>query len=91
MSTSLQIESHWSKNLEPEMTLDKLQVIANSNTSSQYKVRWLKWWNASKHFRAAKKFPSRPFNINALNAFLHRAVWWSEVNVTFLFKCMLLI
>jgi len=53
----LKIEKHWMSNNVPEMTLEKLQMIATCNTLSQQKINLLKWWNSPMPFREARKFP----------------------------------
>jgi hypothetical protein len=56
-------------NLKPEMTLDKLQLIATAVVSSNFKVRWLTWWNSGVHTRSA--------------SWLNRAAFWTGVSTSF--------
>jgi hypothetical protein len=48
-------------NLKPEMTLDKLQLIATDVVSSNFKVRWFVWWNSGVYIQSALHFPATPF------------------------------
>jgi len=38
-----QVEKHYCANEVPEMTLEKLQMVATCNTSWQHKVKFLQW------------------------------------------------
>jgi hypothetical protein len=75
-----QITRHWSMNLKPEMTLDKLQFIATAVVSSNFKVHWLTWWNSSVHTRSALHFPATPFSDKDFESWLNRAAFWAEVS-----------
>lgn len=74
-----QIERHWSLYATPELTLEKLQLIATSNASPSYKVKWLKWMNSSGPTREARRFPARPVNEEKLTYFLAKACWYAGV------------
>jgi len=50
---SLKIERHWNLYATPELTLEKLQMIATTNASVDWKLLWLKWMNASASTREA--------------------------------------
>lgn len=82
--TLVQIERHWSQFAVPELTLEKLQLIATANVSPTHKVKWLKWMNASAYSREARRFPPRPANEEKLQAFLTRACWFAGVCFWFL-------
>jgi hypothetical protein len=68
-------------NLKPEMTLDKLQLIATAVVSSNFKVRWLTWWNSSVHTRSALHFPTIPFSDKDFESWLNRAAFWAGVSL----------
>jgi len=70
----LQIERHWNLFASPELTLEKLQMIATSNASPKYKVMWIRWMNASAPTREARCFPTRPVNEDKLMIFWQRRV-----------------
>ena len=42
----------------PEMTLEKLQMVATCNMPGAQKTRILKWWNSSAPSRKARKVPT---------------------------------
>jgi hypothetical protein len=46
--------------LQPEMHVDKLQLIATSTANNHMKVSWLVWWNSSTPTRTARKFLDAP-------------------------------
>lgn len=77
----MQIAKHWSANLTPEMTTEKLQNLASSSIPSTEKEAILKIWNSSKSDRKIKKFPLAPFNDNVFNTFLHKYVFWYQLKV----------
>jgi len=74
-----QIESHWSSNISPEMTLEKLQLIATCNVSKEHKVKWLVWWNSSIQTREARRFPLKPMGETELKSFLAKACFYVGV------------
>jgi hypothetical protein len=86
----VQIERHWSLYAVPELTLEKLQMIATSNVTASYKVKWLKWLNASGPSREARRFPPRPVNEEKLFTFLTKACWYAGVSKYTLFFDVLL-
>jgi hypothetical protein len=55
----LQITKHWSNNEKPEMTLEKLQLVATTVAAPPHKVRWLQNWNSSSLSREALHFLQR--------------------------------
>jgi hypothetical protein len=57
----LQITKHWSNNEKPEMTLEKLQLIASAIAAPPFKVRRLEYWISSVHSRQAIHFPPKGF------------------------------
>jgi hypothetical protein len=77
----MQFTRHWSYNLKPEMTLDKLQLIAIVVVPASFKVRWLSWWNSSALSREALHFPAKPISDKKLEAWLTKASFY--VGVTF--------
>ena len=76
----MQIQRHWNLFATPELTLEKLQMIATSSTSAENKIKWLKWMNASGPTREARRFPSRPVNEEKLLIFLAKASWYAGVS-----------
>ena len=76
-----QIYSHYSKNLVPEFTLDRLHMIATTNCHKDFKAHWLQWWNSSPEVREANHFPvhvqSKP-----LGVWLNGASLWAHVTIT---------
>ena len=70
---------HWILFSVPELTLEKLQLIATSNASPSYKVKWLKWMNSSEGSREARRFLPRPVNEDKLSTFLAKACWYARV------------
>ena len=74
-----QIERHWTLFSVPELTLEKLQLIATSNASPSYKVKWLKWMNSSRASHEARRFPPRLVNEDKLSTFLAKACWYVGV------------
>ena len=76
-----QVEKHYATNsLNPEMLLEKLQLITTSNASPEKKVQWLVWWNSSSLTRAARKFPASPVSENTLKGWLDKACWYAGVS-----------
>ena len=61
-----QITKHWSNNEKPEMTLDRLQLIAIALAPHQHKVRWLSFWNAGTYTREALHFLAKGFKTEEL-------------------------
>jgi hypothetical protein len=57
----LQVTKHWNNNEKPEMSLEKLQLIATAYAAPQFKVRWLENWNSGVHSRQAVHFPPKGF------------------------------
>ncbi len=79
ISGCLQIERHWSHNAVPELTLEKLQLIATATVEPRHKVKWLNWMNASTYTREACRFPPRPVNEDKLASFLSKACYYAGV------------
>jgi hypothetical protein len=69
-------------NLKPKMTLDKLQLIATIVVSSNFKIRWLTWWNSGVHMRSALHFPATPFSDKDFESWLNQAVFWAGISTT---------
>ena len=61
----------------PEMTLEKLQMVATCNMPSTQKMKILKWWNSSASSREARKFPQKPVSENLLLFLLAKCVWYA--------------
>lgn len=62
-----------------EMTMEKLQMVATVVVDAKFKVRWLKWWNASPRRRENLRFPKSPCSELDLEPFLRQAAWWAGV------------
>jgi hypothetical protein len=73
----LQITKHWSNTEKPEMTLERLQLIATTVAASLHKVRWLTFWNLGTHTREVLHFPAKGFTEKELEAWLNRASFWA--------------
>jgi arginine exporter protein ArgO len=67
-------------NLKPEMTLDKLQLLATVVVSSNFKVRWFTWWTSGIHTRSPLYFPATPFSDKDFESWLNRAVFWAGIS-----------
>jgi hypothetical protein len=65
---SQSIGATMSNNEKPEMSLEKLQLIATASASSLFKVRWLRFWNLGLHSRQAVHFPSKGFSERDLDS-----------------------
>lgn len=76
---AMQINKHYSSNLKPEMTLERLQLLATAKVQPLYRIRWLKIWNSSAGSRAALRFPLTGTTDKEFEAWLHRACFWAEV------------
>ena len=67
----------------PEMTLEKLQMVATCNMPGALKAKILKWWNSFAPSREARKFPQKPVSKNLLPQFLAKCVWYAGVRQLF--------
>ncbi len=56
-----EIQVHYDMNSEPKMFTKKLQMLAYSCVTPQYKLSWLKTWNESNVLKEANKFPKQGF------------------------------
>jgi hypothetical protein len=72
----LQITKHWNNNEKPEMTLEKLQLIASTTVAPPFKVKW----NSSIHSRQAVHFPPKGFIDKDLESWLNKASFWARVS-----------
>ena len=63
----------------PEMTLEKLQMVATCSMPGAQKAKILRWWNSSAPSRKARKFPPKPVSENSLPLFLAKCVWYAGV------------
>ena len=63
----------------PEMTLEKLQMVATCNILAAQKTKILKWWNSCAPSHDARKFPPKPISENFLSLFLAKYVWYAGV------------
>ena len=76
-----QIAKHWSTNLVPEMTTEKLQLLASSCIPASEKENILQIWNESKEIRLVHRFSIGPFNDNVFNLYLHKHVFWYQLKI----------
>ena len=76
-----QITKHYSNNEKPEMTLEKLQLLATAMAAPHFKVRWLEHWNSGVHSRQAVHFPSKGFPDKEFEAWLNKACFWAGVSI----------
>ena len=79
MLYSEQIAKHWSTNLVPEMTTEKLRALASSCILSEEKEVILEIWNESWDIRLVHRFPVSPFNDVAFILYLHKYVFWFQL------------
>jgi hypothetical protein len=73
---------------KPEMSPEKLQLLATVQVDGKYKQQWnmvemveqwLKWWNMSKDGRQAYNFPDSPCSTLALRLWVEIAAFWAGV------------
>lgn len=75
-----QINLHYSRHKDPEMTIERLQKVATANVDNDLKTKWLKWWNDSKEFRRSVRFlEPNDMKDKALENWLAQAVLWAQV------------
>jgi hypothetical protein len=83
-----QIKLHYEMNDEtPEMTQEKLWMLATSAMDPAVKVKWLERWNKSPALREALKFPKPRFGDADFPEWLRKATWWSQVFLHYLYSC----
>jgi hypothetical protein len=70
---------HWSNNEKPEMSLEKLHLIATASVAPPFKVRWLEHWNSSVHSHQAVHFPPKGFTDKDLESWLNKASFWAGI------------
>jgi hypothetical protein len=75
----LQVKLLWENKEKPEMTLEKLQMVATTVVAPEFRVRWLRWWNAGPLVRAGVKFPKAPVSDNRLLQWLNKAAFYAGV------------
>jgi hypothetical protein len=76
-----QIARHYTLNsINPELNLEKLQLIAIAKASPASKIKWLEYFNSSVSTREARKLPPKPTNEEKLQAFLGKACFWKGVS-----------
>jgi hypothetical protein len=76
----LQITKHWSNCEKPEMTLERLQLIAIAVAAPPHKVRWLCSWNSTSSTLEAFHFPAKGFLDKDLESWLNKATFWAGVS-----------
>ena len=81
----MQIRNHFNVyQTKPEMTLEKLQLLATAKVPGKYKERWLRWWNMSKESRVTYNFPRSPCSTDSLRPWVETASFWAGVSSAFL-------
>ena len=74
------MKSHYETHDEcPEMTQEKLWMLATSAMDTSMKIKWLERWNNSPTLREALKFPKPKFNDIDFPPWLHKATWWAQI------------
>ena len=68
-------------NLTPEMTTEKLQLLATSALSKEEKENVLVLWNKSKQVQLALQFLIAPFSDMVFTMYLRKYVFWYQVRV----------
>ena len=76
---SKQIAKHWSLNLTPKMTMEKLQLLATSALPSPKKENILQIRNKSKQARLALRYPIGPFSDAIFLVYFHKYVFWYQL------------
>jgi len=85
-----QVKSHYENHDEsPEMTQEKLWMLATSAMDTSMKIKWLQRWNSTPSLRESLKFPKPKFNDIEFPKWLHKATWWAQV-CTYLYVSSLL-
>ena len=69
----------------PEMTQEKLWMIATSVMDSETKAQWMRRWNQSASLREAVRFLKPGFPDTMFPEWLHKATWWAQVRLSPLF------
>lgn len=74
------IDHHFSENLHPTMSLEKLQKVTTTFVNASVKAKWFCWWNSPIPKRIKNMFPSiDPIKEKSLEDWLHRALFWAQV------------
>ena len=75
-----QVKSHYeTHDKNPEMTQEKLWMLATSAMDTSMKINWLERWNSSPTLREALKFPKPKFSDLDFPKWLHKVTWWAHV------------
>jgi hypothetical protein len=81
-SHMLQIDSHFSTFMYPDMTIEKLQKVATTHVDASFKAKWLRWWNSPAKVKMENQFPSSvPLREKILDDWLNRASFWAQVHL----------
>jgi hypothetical protein len=81
-----QVKFHYETHDEsPEMTQEKLWMLATSAMDISMKIKWLERWNKSPSLREALKFPKPKFSDIDFPEWLHKATWWAQVRTSVFF------
>ena len=79
LSSSLQIDHHYSTFLVPDMSIEKIQKVATTHADASIKARRLWWWNSPAGVKTINKFrTSHPLREKVLDDWLHRASFWAH-------------
>jgi hypothetical protein len=80
-----QVKFHYETHDEsPEMTQEKLWMLATSTMDPSMKIKWLERWHKSPALLKALMFSKPKFNNIDFLEWLHKATWWVEVSGHFL-------
>lgn len=64
----------------PDLTIERLQKIACSHVSPEYKAKWLKFWNSPDIVRRSVLFPDdRPMKEKSFDVWIVKAAFWAQV------------
>ena len=75
----VQIMKHWSMNLVPKMTIEKLQALSSNCIPSDKKENILRVWNERKDIRLVHCFLVSSFNDAAFILYLHKYIFWFQL------------
>lgn len=84
----LQIWNHFNVyQVNLEMTLKKLELLAMAMVLANYKERWFRWWNMSKKSQVTYNFPRSPCSMNSLRPWMEIASYRAGIR----FSCLVCI
>jgi len=69
------IQIHHDMNFNPEMFINKLQMLASTAVSNKHKFSWFIQWNESNVLKEANKIPKQGFSNTTVDQLLHKATF----------------